>query len=80
MRKIMYLLLAATLLLSILAGCQKKDEKQSEADVQDMIQSLQKEGNMKPGAKVETSKDEKGNAKVEYTNPDGSGGGGIVYD
>lgn len=78
MKKTMYLLLVSVLMLSMLAGC--KNQEQEEAEVQNMIQGMQKTGEIQPGAKIETKKNESGNTEFSYENPDGSGGGGIAMD
>lgn len=41
---------------------------------------LKKYSGLQSGATVQEGFDEKGNQTFEYTNPDGTGGGGVAYD
>lgn len=80
MKRISILLLSALTLVTLLTACQKPDEAKTARDQQDLIQGMQTDGSMQPGAQVQSSTDEHGNAQVQYKNPDGSGGGGIAID
>jgi hypothetical protein len=50
------------------------EEKRQEAA---LISGTAQSGNLQEGAQVETSRDARGNVQFSYSNPDGSGGGGI---
>ena len=80
MKQLCSLALAVGLILCLFAGCASNKEAQKQKDAQDMIQSAQKEGSMQPGATVTTGRDQSGNATFTYTNPDGTGGGGVAID
>lgn len=80
MKKLPLLFLSALLLLSLLTACQRIDTAKQERESDDLIQGMQKDGNLQVGAQVERSTDKDGNTQVTYTNPDGSGGGGVAYD
>lgn len=81
MKKIVAILFSICLMLSLFASCKNSnDEAQKEKDTQEMIQSAQKDGDIQPNAQVTTGRDENGNATFHYTNPDGSGGGGVAFD
>ena len=82
MKKILALILTSLVLLTALVGCSKKNDTET-SDQQketELIQEAQQSGDMDPDATVITSRDSQGNVQIEYTNPDGTGGGGIVLD
>lgn len=75
-------LAAVGMCLLMLGACGEKNEggKSEQEQQQSMIESAQKDGNMQEGADVTTGRDSSGNATFQYSNPDGSGGGGVALD
>lgn len=80
MKRIANLALTCLFLLTLLAGCGFGNKTSQKAQEQDMVQDMQKDGSMQPGAQINTSTDSQGNTVVHYDNPDGSGGGGVSID
>ncbi len=62
------------------AQTKNTDRAKTEEDKKDLVEGAMKSGQAKPGAKIETGVNKDGNATFGYTNPDGSGGGGVALD
>jgi hypothetical protein len=77
-------LVLAVLLALLMAGCTEKKPEPPDADggnyYSDMANDLAQRGYIQPGANIREYTDENGNRGIEYENPDGSGGGGVVVD
>ncbi len=56
------------------------DEQNTAENTKALVDDAFKSGNAQPGAKVKTGVNNKGQETFEYTNPDGSGGGGVALD
>jgi hypothetical protein len=87
MKKMRCLLLSGLLLMLcafLFAGCADKTPEPPNAAsgdaYNDMTSELTKNGSIKPGANIRQYVDEDGNKRIEYENPDGSGGGGVALD
>ncbi len=73
MKKIIGIGMAVLLCATLLAGCGERKEKPAAG-------GLLEGSGAKAGAAVTFSHDEQGNRTYQYTNPDGSGGGGVEIE
>lgn len=67
---------------TVSSSASQSDVKQSAEKQLDPKTSadLKKNSDLQSGAKIQEGFDEKGNQTFQYTNPDGTGGGGVAID
>lgn len=80
MKRITCLTLTCMFLLALLVGCGIDGNTTQQDQEQDLVQDMQEDGSMKPGAQISSSTDSQGNTTVHYENPDGTSGGGVALD